>query len=45
MKDLRYRSVFDIIGPVMIGQVALTLPELLESGKSYVVYLANSLIL
>lgn len=23
MKDLRYRSVFDIIGPVMIGQVAL----------------------
>lgn len=45
MKDLRYRSVFDIIGPVMIGQVAPTQLEQLELGRSYAVYLASNLIL
>lgn len=44
MKDLRYRSVFDIIGPVMIGP-APTQPEQLELGRSYAVYLASNLIL
>ena len=45
MKDLRYRSVFDIIGPVMIGPSSSHTAGAAKSGKSYVVYLANNLIL
>ncbi len=40
---MKYRSVFDIIGPVMIGPSALIQRELPESGEWPEVYLAESL--